>query len=58
MVPVGEESELSFLLGLLHCSDALAGAVCNESERGRLAWWWPVTRNVSYESCNLGWRLT
>lgn len=40
MVPVGEKSELSFLRGFLHCSDAGAGAVCNEPERRRLAWWW------------------
>ena len=54
MVPVGEQSELSFFLGLLHCSNAFAGAVCNEFERRRLARRWPKTRSVSRGSCSLG----
>ena len=58
MVPIGEHSELSFLLGALHCSDTGAGTVCYEPERWRLAGWWPGRCRVSCELCNLNYRLT
>ena len=54
MVPIGEQSELSFFFGLLHCSNAFAGAVCNESKRRRLARWWPMKHSVNCGSCSLG----